>query len=325
MKQVDQHRHVGVRAGRSRRGIPSRSSRRARAPRPGSSTIAPAGREPDADQRAAPPDRRERRGGGAGRAADDSIGAVGARPPVSSRDRAAAASRRGRPRGWRPARAPARAAAAAGSTATTVAGAREPRRPGSPRAPRRPHPNTATELPAAHARARFSTAPTPVAIGASDERGDGKRRVLADPDAARLRDDGPLGEGRKERVVVHGPAVQREPRRPVEERAREQRRRRHVAQRQSAARAVRAAPARRGATRARRGRPARRSTTPGPTRSTTPAPSCPRTAGSGLGVSPVTVFQSLRQTPLACRRTSTSARPGGARSSSSIANGLRCS
>ena len=39
--------------------------------------------------------------------------------------------------------------------------------------------------------------------------------------------------------------------------------------------------------------------TPSPSASTTPAPSWPRTAGSGFGVAPVMTFQSLWQTPLA--------------------------
>src|SRR6186997_2189220 len=52
-----------------------------------------------------------------------------------------------------------------------------------------------------------------------------------------------------------------------------------------------------------------------------PAPSWPSTAGRGLAVAPVTTFQSLWQTPLAARRTSTSPGPGGASSTSSTVNG----
>ena len=171
-------------------------------------------------------------------------------------------------------------------------------RRGSPRGPTPPAPNDHDRA-ARRRRGTVQHRADPGRDGASDDRGDGKRGVVADPDAARLGHDGALGERREERVVVDRPAVEREPRRPVEERAREQRRAGHVA-RASAGRSCSAGTARtKGATRARHGRPARRMSTPGPTRSTTPAPSWPRTAGSGLGVSPVTVFQSLRHTPLA--------------------------
>src|SRR5688500_11067277 len=52
-----------------------------------------------------------------------------------------------------------------------------------------------------------------------------------------------------------------------------------------------------------------------------PAPSWPRTAGSGLDVAPVTTFQSLWQTPAAARLISTSPAPGAASSTSSTPSG----
>src|SRR6266568_2408605 len=57
--------------------------------------------------------------------------------------------------------------------------------------------------------------------------------------------------------------------------------------------------------------------TPGPTSSTTPAPSWPPTTGNGIGTSPVTRWWSDRQSPEAASPTSTSPSPGGSRSTSS--------
>ena len=52
--------------------------------------------------------------------------------------------------------------------------------------------------------------------------------------------------------------------------------------------------------------------TSGPIASTTPAPSCPSTAGHGTSIEPSNAFRSSLQTPLQCRRTRTSPGPGGA-------------
>ena len=54
-----------------------------------------------------------------------------------------------------------------------------------------------------------------------------------------------------------------------------------------------------------------------PTSSTTPAPSCPSTAGAGQGMVPSITLMSLWQTPAAAMRTSTSVGPG-ARTSSAV-------
>ena len=58
--------------------------------------------------------------------------------------------------------------------------------------------------------------------------------------------------------------------------------------------------------------PARTRSTPGPTASTTPAPSCPSTAGQRVGAVPSIAFQSEWHTPLAWSLTSTSRSLGGA-------------
>src|SRR6187402_2446278 len=63
--------------------------------------------------------------------------------------------------------------------------------------------------------------------------------------------------------------------------------------------------------------PGATSVTPSPTRSTTPAPSWPRTHGAyPLGSAPEAVYRSVWQTPHATSRTSTSPDFGSARSSS---------
>src|SRR4051795_3350303 len=61
--------------------------------------------------------------------------------------------------------------------------------------------------------------------------------------------------------------------------------------------------------------------TPAPTSSTTPAPSWPRTAGSGTGTIWSRMTWSVWQTPGATTRTSTSPGPGASSSSSRISNG----
>src|SRR5690606_29412262 len=58
-----------------------------------------------------------------------------------------------------------------------------------------------------------------------------------------------------------------------------------------------------------------------PTFSTIPAPSCPRTAGKGIGMSPARVMESVWHTPEATIRTSASPRPGSPRSISCSVNG----
>ena len=73
--------------------------------------------------------------------------------------------------------------------------------------------------------------------------------------------------------------------------------------------------------RARRGRPPATRVTPAPTASTTPAPSCPSTAGQRVSAVPSIALKSEWQTPLACSRTSTSPGPGGASSSSCTSSG----
>ena len=121
-----------------------------------------------------------------------------------------------------------------------------------------------------------------------------------------------------------GAPSRRAPRRPVSERAREESRAGHVAQGRPPARAVCAAPARRKATTSTTWSPGATVATPGPRARPRRAlvPEDGRERARGV---PRHGFRSLRHTPLAVRRTSTSAGPGGARSSSSIANGLRCS
>src|SRR5712691_8959711 len=66
--------------------------------------------------------------------------------------------------------------------------------------------------------------------------------------------------------------------------------------------------------------------TPGPTRSTTPAPSSPSTIGTGTPFQlPSAACRQLWQTPLATIRTSTSPVRGGSSSSSSTFSGVACS
>jgi len=79
--------------------------------------------------------------------------------------------------------------------------------------------------------------------GAAHERRDVERRVGADGDAAALRDDAALGEGREVRVVVEGIAVLGEPQRPARKRAPEHVLHRDVAENLAPAGAVEAAPA----------------------------------------------------------------------------------
>ena len=124
----------------------------------------------------------------------------------------------------------------------------------------------------------------------------------------------------RKRVVVDRLAVARQPRRAVEQPAvthpaqavahRCGRSRRHSL----------AAPARRAARRARRACPGA-APRPRPTASTTPAPSWPSTAGQRVAAVPSIALRSEWQTPLACRRTSTSPGPGGASSSSVTSSG----
>src|SRR5258708_25051064 len=58
--------------------------------------------------------------------------------------------------------------------------------------------------------------------------------------------------------------------------------------------------------------------TPGPTSTTLPAPSCPPTTGNGIGMSPVTRCSSEWHRPLAVSLTRTSFAFGGSSSASSI-------
>src|SRR5919108_2066507 len=67
--------------------------------------------------------------------------------------------------------------------------------------------------------------------------------------------------------------------------------------------------------------PGARPETPGPTSSTTPAPSWPRMTGRGASWIPSTTCRSERQTPLAAIRTPTSPGPGGSTSTSSTRSG----
>src|SRR5262245_40774328 len=62
--------------------------------------------------------------------------------------------------------------------------------------------------------------------------------------------------------------------------------------------------------------------TPGPTRSTTPAASWPSTTGKGCGTSPLMRWEALWHTPLATHRTCTSCGPGSSSSTSSITRGF---
>jgi hypothetical protein len=71
--------------------------------------------------------------------------------------------------------------------------------------------------------------------------------------------------------------------------------------------------------------PARRVVTPGPTSATTPAPSCPSTAGSGAENLPCMTCRSVWHTPAAAMRTSASPARGGATSTSQISSGLAAS
>ena len=69
--------------------------------------------------------------------------------------------------------------------------------------------------------------------------------------------------------------------------------------------------------------PSDRSLTSEPHRSTTPAPSCPRTVGAyPEGSTPEAVYMSVWHTPQATRRTSTSLGPGSASSTSPTTSGL---
>ncbi len=61
--------------------------------------------------------------------------------------------------------------------------------------------------------------------------------------------------------------------------------------------------------------------TPGPTASTIPAPSCPRTTGTGYGMVPSMTLTSEWQSPAALRATRTSPGPGSLRVTSSITTG----
>src|SRR5690242_14105698 len=71
--------------------------------------------------------------------------------------------------------------------------------------------------------------------------------------------------------------------------------------------------------------PLANSVTPSPTSSTTPAPSCPSTSGSGRAIVPVIAERSEWHTPHAARRTATSPRLGGSTLISSTLTGLLCS
>src|SRR5690349_20391138 len=65
--------------------------------------------------------------------------------------------------------------------------------------------------------------------------------------------------------------------------------------------------------------------TPGPTPSTTPAPSCPSTMGSQPAISPFITCRSEWQSPACVKRTRTSPSWGPSRSSSSISRALPAS
>jgi hypothetical protein len=68
--------------------------------------------------------------------------------------------------------------------------------------------------------------------------------------------------------------------------------------------------------------PGARPCTPAPISSTTPAPSWPGTTGHGISTDPSIAFRSSLHTPLACSRTRTSPRRGGASSSSTTRSGV---
>ena len=68
--------------------------------------------------------------------------------------------------------------------------------------------------------------------------------------------------------------------------------------------------------------PGRTDVTPGPTFSTVPAPSCPRTTGRAMGASPCMKWRSLRQMPAAPTFTRTSQALGSSSSRSSMTNGV---
>jgi hypothetical protein len=85
--------------------------------------------------------------------------------------------------------------------------------------------------------------PVPRHHSAADERGHLERSILADDDAAALRNDAAFGEGRKVGVVVERPAVFREPQSSPGQGAPEHVRHRQVAEGLAPARAVKTAPA----------------------------------------------------------------------------------
>ena len=190
--------------------------------------------------------------------------------------------------------------------------------------PTPPQPNTATRSPGRTPAVR-QTAPVPGGHRAAGDRRHVEADVVGDRDAARGRHDGVRRERGEERVVVDGRAAARQPRRPVEQSAVAHARPRARAEVLEAARALGAARRRTASTRASPWRPARGRRTPAPTASTTPAPSCPSTAGQRVGAVPSIALKSEWQTPLACSRTRTSPGPGGASSSSCTASSPRAS
>ena len=155
---------------------------------------------------------------------------------------------------------------------------------------------------------------------AADERGDGRVDAIGQGDGGRLRHHRRLGHRadaaiREDRLAAVRGEDRRAVRHPVAER-------RGVGARPRPARPARSAPPHGTSHDSATGWPTRSVCTPGPTASTTPAPSWPIAIGVGRGHSPSRTWRSEWQTPDARIRTRTSPARGSASSTVSTTVGL---